>query len=638
MSRLQSLSSLFDLSQNESTTERLHQLSEKAQFLIVQRETSAEASQQIKQVTPISASDLEIREVRSTGDDGSTHIEKQLVYYTPPEKTNGYIQGIVYGEEIQPDDVLVAMPTQSLGERVPAPVNVPATSTPPPAKELREGILYFPEVPPQSNHSPIDACANSFTQPQQTPTSSTPMQSIAPQPALAQQPQINTESFVVHQRATSPAIHTHAETSAKASSYNEMRRFLQDVPVLRKNGLYYIFTGMYYRRLSIHDLPDLVVANNRDVIEKVGTPHFVHDIVKFIGMEPNIRVDEDHIHSTQVAFRNCVLDIKTGQVLSHSPAHRVFYLIETNYLYNQPQVSCPMFDHFLYTVCGGDTDEITRIWQMIGYLLTPDLAGKVFFLLQGVPSSGKSVLTSFLYQLFSPEAVYTLDAHDFGGQFSLAGMSDVTFCMSPDLDSTPLDSRSVSRIKQLTGKDLISTDIKFQDRKVFRPTAKLLMATNHPFLTRTPDEAFESRIITIPFRYAVPREHWDHDLLDKLLTERDAIVTQAMGYYFSLVANKYQFCGNYCPNMQVGGVTTPLDARSSVYAFVRQNTIISTDDGIFVEDAFDRFMPQCPSVTKEQFVRFFKEAAEQIHGTTHIRKRKNSNGNPLSFVQGIRFQ
>lgn len=300
MKNINPLSALFDLSQNESTAEQLRQLSKNAQFLIVQRETSTEASQQIKQVTPISASDLEIREVRSTGDDGSTYTEKQLVYYNPPEETDGYIQGIVYGDEIQPDDVLVAMPTQVPGECAPAPVDVPATSTPPPAKELREGILYFPEVPPQSNHSSIDACANSFTQPQQKPTSPTPMQNITPQPALAQQPQINTDSFVVHQRTASPAIHTHTETSAKASSYKEMRRFLQDVPVLRKNGLYYIFTGMYYRRLSTRDFPDIVVENNRDVIANVGTPHFVHDIVKFIGMEPNIRVDEDHVHSYAV--------------------------------------------------------------------------------------------------------------------------------------------------------------------------------------------------------------------------------------------------------------------------------------------------------------------------------------------------
>lgn len=125
-----------------------------------------------------------------------------------------------------------------------------------------------------------------------------------------------------------------------------------------------------------------------------------------------------------------------------------------------------------------------RIYEFIGYVLSPDTNAKVFFVLQGVPNSGKSVLTTFLSGLFTENAVMTLDAHVFSDKYSISELVGKALCISPDLPAAPLDEKAVSKIKQITGNDIVSSNRKYESYVNFRCNAKIILVTNHPLITK----------------------------------------------------------------------------------------------------------------------------------------------------------
>ena len=87
----------------------------------------------------------------------------------------------------------------------------------------------------------------------------------------------------------------------------------------------------------------------------------------------------------------------------------------------------------------------------------------------------------------------------------------------------------------------ITIEEKFRQSESYKPTCKLLFGSNFPLMPGDNDPAFRARLITIPFRYAVPKEQQDKHLLDKLLAERSAIAVKALDAYLELRRRNYRF-------------------------------------------------------------------------------------------------
>lgn len=110
-----------------------------------------------------------------------------------------------------------------------------------------------------------------------------------------------------------------------------------------------------------------------------------------------------------------------------------------------------------------------------------------------------------------------------------------------DLPDRPLSAEAVAKIKAITGGDQIRSDVKYQESISFVPTARLLFGSNSLIRPAYPDSAFDKRIVTIPFNYPVSKDKQDHQLLEKLLAEKEGICAKAVKHYLRLVQNSYQF-------------------------------------------------------------------------------------------------
>ena len=306
----------------------------------------------------------------------------------------------------------------------------------------------------------------------------------------------------------------------------------------------YVYSNRFYEKVSEMTLKRKIMKKCEHKLKANGCTYTVNEIFNAILMNPYINKRELNADAERVSFENCVLNIRTRKHEMHSPNHFITYGVNGKYL-GQYTYHTPVFDKFLYDITGGDQQLILRILQMIGYILTPDTSAKVFFVLQGVPDSGKSVLTNLISKLISEEAVTTLDIHSYGERFSISELYGKALAISPDLPARSLDSKAVGKIKQITGNDKVSTDVKFSSILKFKCSTKIIVATNHPLTLKQRDDAFLRRAVAIPFRYPVADNNRNPYLLDNMLCEIDLIITKAINAYFDLSNNGYNFAGDY---------------------------------------------------------------------------------------------
>lgn len=426
---------------------------------------------------------------------------------------------------------------------------------------------------------------------------------------------------------------------AKPTPFDTAMKMASRIPFLTIGSKLYMYNGVFYAPIRNESVQRLIVDVCREDVVAVGSPSFVKSVYDMLLKLPELEQRGLEANQRVVSFQNGALLLDTGEFVLNSPMLFTTYGLRCNYLGGNPPSPC--FDQFLWKITGGDVVLIERIWQMLGYILTPDLNGKSIFMLQGVQNSGKSVLSALLSSLFNEEAVLSLDVHDLSSRFAPSEFLGKALCISPDLPSEALDSRSVSKLKQLTGNDVISADVKNQNRVQFRNTAKIVMATNHPLIIRGDDKAFIGRIIVVPFNYSTPKDQQDWFLIDKLKAERDAIATKAMGAYYQLVRQKYQFSGNYSLNEFAGAYSMDSagdhDTTSCIWAFAKSSFVKDEASEIFISDAHRMFSERYGCIPVGIFSLNFVSLTNQFYGATHIRKRKSGEKNPTSCVVGIKF-
>lgn len=319
-------------------------------------------------------------------------------------------------------------------------------------------------------------------------------------------------------------------------SYNLMHLLLGRICLRRCNGRFYVLDGYVYR--PVPDLKALVFDVLEPELALGKTNILLRNVVDLLESYPKIGMDGVRLSVSEVPFLNGIFNLRSGILRQVTPYD--FFTSYINVPYPSGEVQCPVFDQFVSTISGGSPDIISAIWEMLGYLLTSDMSGKAFFVLQGVGDSGKSVLGNLIASFFNDEAVAHLDIFRLGDRFSPSVLQGKHLNVCMDLPDGKIHKEAVGAIKQITGGDAITVEGKFKAAASLRPSCKFLFGTNFS-LRMEQDEAFESRCIIIPFLYPVPKESQDKHLLEKLMEERPAIAVKALMAYQRLRQRNYEF-------------------------------------------------------------------------------------------------
>lgn len=251
-------------------------------------------------------------------------------------------------------------------------------------------------------------------------------------------------------------------------------------------------------------------------------------IERIVRADPqhHVQVDQLDANTWLLNTPGGIVDLRTGVLGSHVRDRHMTRITSAT-----PGGNCPVWREFLVDVTGGDEEMQSYLQRMVGYCLTGDISTHALFFLYGTGANGKSVFVNVISSVlgsYAASAPMDTFMHSYSDRHptELAGLRGARFVTATETEQGRRWNES--RIKAVTGGDVITARLMHQDFFTYKPQFKLLIAGNHKPEIRNMDEALRRRMHLIPFTITVAPEKRDTHLTDKLLAERDGILAWAL--------------------------------------------------------------------------------------------------------------
>jgi putative DNA primase/helicase len=187
----------------------------------------------------------------------------------------------------------------------------------------------------------------------------------------------------------------------------------------------------------------------------------------------------------------------------------------------------PTWLGFLDRVMNGDAELIAFMQRLAGYSLTGSTREHAMAFLYGTGSNGKTTFLNAVagcmgdYHRAAPIETFTASKSD-RHPTDLAGLRGARLVTATETEEGR--GWAESRIKTLTGGDVVSARFMRQDFFEYVPQFKLAIAGNHKPSLRTGDEAIRRRFNLVPFTVTIAGDERDHELDAKLKDEWPGIL------------------------------------------------------------------------------------------------------------------
>lgn len=371
-------------------------------------------------------------------------------------------------------------------------------------------------------------------------------------------------------------------------------------PLIKINGDIFYFNpySHYFQHATDYELEQTILTflmqTEKEDDLKSLTKRYIKDTLYFL-LHKNFPICEPAEYNGWLGFRNGVVNIFTHEFIESTPQNiqrypQVTYALNVCYYpYGNALCNTPVTDAFFSHIAGENLMLQNRLWEMLGYILTPDMNAKAFFLLQGVPNSGKSILGRFIEQLFPREKISALNMNRLGSQFLPDQLVYSCLNASMDLPNGVLSPNAIAIIKMMTGNDQITQEAKYKDPNFVYSHCKLLFSTNHPLSLKKYDPAFLDRIICIPFKASVAKADADQNLFARLCAESEAVVNKALNCYWNLQAKNYEFSGGLIPP----DLEYHLAPNEVIEAFVNECCIYERDGKTHTSELYKAYQQFC---------------------------------------------
>jgi putative DNA primase/helicase len=222
---------------------------------------------------------------------------------------------------------------------------------------------------------------------------------------------------------------------------------------------------------------------------------------------------------------NCqsgTLDLRTGKLGAHDPAHLITRLAPVEY---DAGAECPRFKQFLRETLLDDA-VISFVKRYAGYTLTGITRERLLAILYGFGKNGKTTLVELVRDVLGDYATNTdtetlLMKRYQGVGNDVAALKGARFVSAAEVEKGR--RLAESKVKQLTGRDTVTARYLFGEPFDFRPEFKLWLSTNNKPVIQGTDDAIWDRIKLIPFTQRFDGERQDPKLADKLRAESEGV-------------------------------------------------------------------------------------------------------------------
>lgn len=299
-----------------------------------------------------------------------------------------------------------------------------------------------------------------------------------------------------------------------------------------------------YTRIS----PKLVKAKIRDIITPFGKTlakvRAIEDTYTLLTYpEKQHYIADDSLldaNENIINFQNGVLHLDTMELKKHSPEYISTIQIPCNW--NPIEKPAPNFWKYITHLANDDNDTIKTLLEVIGFVLSNikiERFKQALFLV-GQGNSGKSKFLEFMQMLIGAENYCAMPFEKLDKRFSASTLYKKR--LAADDDCNYCSFSNISTFKQITGGGPLQNEEKGKQAFTFIYNGLyIICANNLPLFGGDKGIHVYDRILPIQCGNSIPRQEQDKNLLEKLYSEREAIIFAAVISLQNAIKNNYNF-------------------------------------------------------------------------------------------------
>jgi P4 family phage/plasmid primase-like protien len=408
------------------------------------------------------------------------------------------------------------------------------------------------------------------------------------------------------------------------------------------SGEVYIYENFSYHPVTLTELKNYADANFNPKAKETDVKEWVARVAR-----SNLIRSDWFVDSTEdlINFKNGVLNIKTGDLLPHSPDYGFLYCLPYNF---DPMATAPVFSQFMQNVSCGDQDIQDTLLEYLGY----GICDRSYWLqkmvcLIGDGSNGKSTFFEICQAVVGKGNYSSLSVKDLTTETQRKHLEGklLNFC-----DELPRSNfRDSELIKKMLGGDISMRSL-YHNSYFVKNTTKMFFAGNEIPTSNDSSHGFFRRMVIIPFNAVFshdPSEHptaqkTDKSILEKMKEELPGIFNIVFQAYKNLVARGHLKISNQSKE-ELEAYKDSVDREG---AWCRANLVIHTSDlstkekYVKKDDLFSRYVSDCKKgeekpVNRVQFnQRLKKHISDFKKRETRIRM---GGKNPVWVLTGVEF-
>lgn len=313
--------------------------------------------------------------------------------------------------------------------------------------------------------------------------------------------------------------------------------------ILMRSSLCYLDDGF-----SFFDGRSYVPVSVKRVASMIG--NLLHDVgvgasdIRKIGDMPFLVLEERRydIDINKVVFDNCVLDVKSGNVLPFGTSNHTDYV--RPFAYHEDS-RCPLWKRFLNEVLP-DEDEQACLQEFFGmcYLDRSIWSVEKFALFVGTGSNGKSVVFDVIKSVIGKDRVSYLSPDQLTNEKQVVSVVGKRLNFAPDIRKGAAFDSALKALS--SGQDIAGWRLYAGSTVVKCPP--LVFALNEMPKFRDVTQGFFRRIMLFSFDVTIPEERQDRSLASRIIeNESGGVFRWIMEGLWRLQSNRGEF--TYCERM-----------------------------------------------------------------------------------------
>lgn len=222
---------------------------------------------------------------------------------------------------------------------------------------------------------------------------------------------------------------------------------------------------------------------------------FVREVVGKVERLSFARPGSLKCEPNRLVVANGIVDLHNGELTAHTPEEYHRTRIDVDY---DPEADCPRIKEFFGEIVNGN--DIDTLFRLAAHSLYKEYIAEKAAMLLGDGQNGKSVFLSLLREFLGEFNVSQRALQDFDdNNFAAKDLEGKLANLHPDMGDEMV--RDLDVFKQLTGRDVMTADVKYEKPIKFENHATLVFAANRMPAMGEDTHALWRRWVYVNFPY-----------------------------------------------------------------------------------------------------------------------------------------